>query len=59
HGQYRLIVAANTVFLGLGLAGLAGPGLTALLHNATTALVAYRGTRPFLKPNGGNEDGDN
>lgn len=48
--NYWLIVSFNTFFLGLGLLGLAGPGLTALLHNATTAWVAYRGTKPFLKP---------
>ena len=47
--NYQLIVSLNTFFLGLGLFGLAGPGITALLHNATTAWVAYRGTRPYLK----------
>ena len=50
--NYWLIVSLNTVFLGLGLFGLAGPGLTALMHNATTAWVAYRSTRPFLKTSG-------
>lgn len=49
--NYRLIVGLNTLFLGLGLFGLAGPGLTALLHNATTAAVAWRSTRPYFKPN--------
>ena len=47
--NYWLIVSLNTFFLGLGLFGLAGPALTALLHNSTTAWVAYRSTRPFLK----------
>ncbi|MDR1922563.1 MAG: heavy metal translocating P-type ATPase [Candidatus Adiutrix sp.] len=46
--NYWAIVSLNTVFLGLGLFGLAGPGVTALLHNATTALVAWRASRPFL-----------
>ncbi|MDR1044369.1 MAG: heavy metal translocating P-type ATPase [Candidatus Adiutrix sp.] len=50
NSNYWLIVSLNTVFLGLGLFGLAGPGLTALLHNSTTAWVAYHSTRPFLKP---------
>lgn len=48
RSNYWLIVSLNTVFLGLGLFGLAGPSLTALLHNATTAWVAWRGTRPNL-----------
>ncbi len=48
--NYRLIVGLNTLFLGLGLFGLTGPGITALLHNATTAWVAWRGTRPYLPP---------
>jgi Cu2+-exporting ATPase len=49
--NYRLIVGLNSLFLGLGLFGLAGPSLTAMLHNATTVMVAYRGTRPMLKAN--------
>ncbi|MDR2945216.1 MAG: heavy metal translocating P-type ATPase [Candidatus Adiutrix sp.] len=53
RSNFRLIVSLNTVFLGLGLLGLAGPGLTALLHNAVTAWVAYRGTRPYLALPGG------
>jgi Cu2+-exporting ATPase len=48
--NYWAIVSLNTVFLGLGLFGLAGPGVTALLHNAATALVAWRAARPFLGP---------
>ena len=47
--QYRFIVAANTIFLALGVAGLTGPGLTAFLHNATTALAAAWGAKPLLK----------
>jgi P-type E1-E2 ATPase len=53
RSNFRLIVSLNTVFLGVGLFGLAGPGLTALLHNAVTAWVAYRGTRPYLALPGG------
>ena len=46
--NYWLIVGLNTLFIGLGMFGVTGPGLTALLHNATTAWVAWRGTRPYL-----------
>jgi len=49
RSNYWLIVSLNSVFLGLGLFGLAGPALTALMHNATTAWVAWRGTRPYLE----------
>lgn len=49
RSNYWLIVSLNSAFLGLGLFGLAGPALTALLHNATTAWVAWRGTRPYLE----------
>ncbi len=45
RSNYWLIVTLNTIFLGLGLTGLVGPGVTALLHNSTTAWVAYRSTR--------------
>jgi Cu2+-exporting ATPase len=48
RSNYWLIVSMNTIFLSLGLFGLAGPGLTTVLHNATTAYVAWRSTRPFL-----------
>ncbi len=51
--NFRLIVSLNTAFLGLGLFCLAGPGLTALLHNTVTAWVAYRGTRPYLESTDG------
>jgi Cu2+-exporting ATPase len=48
HSNYQIIVAFNSLFLGLGLFGLIGPGITALLHNMTTFLVALRATRPLL-----------
>ena len=46
--NYWFIVALNTAFIGLGIFGTLGPGLMALLHNATTAAVAWRATRPYL-----------
>lgn len=55
--NYWLIVGLNTLFIGLGMSGFTGPGLTALLHNATTAWVAWRGSRAYLlgKPKSTNE----
>jgi Cu2+-exporting ATPase len=49
--NYWIIVVANTFYLSLGLLGLAGAGLTSFLHNATTILVAWRASKPFLRPN--------
>ncbi|MDR2387808.1 MAG: heavy metal translocating P-type ATPase [Deltaproteobacteria bacterium] len=48
HSNYRIIVALNSLFLAMGLFGWIGPGITALLHNATTFMVALRATRPIL-----------
>ncbi|MDR1051088.1 MAG: heavy metal translocating P-type ATPase [Deltaproteobacteria bacterium] len=48
HSNYRVIVGLNSMFLTLGLFGVIGPGVTALLHNLTTFLVALRATRPML-----------
>ncbi|MDR2368879.1 MAG: heavy metal translocating P-type ATPase [Deltaproteobacteria bacterium] len=48
HSNYLIIVALNSLFLTLGLFGVIGPGITALLHNATTFGVALRATRPIL-----------
>jgi Cu2+-exporting ATPase len=48
HSNYRIIVVMNSLFLSFGLMGWIGPGVTALLHNATTFLVALRATRPML-----------
>jgi Cu2+-exporting ATPase len=50
HENYWIIVILNTVFLGLGLLGVAGAGLVSFLHNGTTVLVAARASRPFLRP---------
>jgi Cu2+-exporting ATPase len=48
HTNYQVIVGMNSLFLAMGLFGLIGPGITALLHNLTTFLVALRATRPIL-----------
>ncbi|MDR2442249.1 MAG: heavy metal translocating P-type ATPase [Deltaproteobacteria bacterium] len=49
HTNYLVIVVMNSLFLSFGLLGWIGPGVTALLHNATTFLVALRATRPLLE----------
>jgi Cu2+-exporting ATPase len=46
--NYGVIVGFNTALLALGLFGVIGPALTTALHNAMTAYVTYRGTRPYL-----------
>jgi Cu2+-exporting ATPase len=48
HSNYHIILTMNSIFLTLGLFGVIGPAMTALLHNATTFLVALRATRPIL-----------
>jgi Cu2+-exporting ATPase len=48
HTNYLVIVALNSLFLSLGLMGWIGPGVTALLHNATTFMVALRATRTLI-----------
>jgi Cu2+-exporting ATPase len=48
RSNFHIILGLNTLFLGLGLFGVLGPAATTILHNATTALVAYRATRPIL-----------
>ncbi|MDR0356299.1 MAG: heavy metal translocating P-type ATPase [Deltaproteobacteria bacterium] len=48
HSNYQVIIGFNSLFLTLGLFGVIGPGVTALLHNMTTFLVALRATRPLL-----------
>lgn len=53
RGNYRIIVSFNTVFLALGLTGLAGPAVTALMHNMTTAWVAWRANGQYLKNSAG------
>ncbi len=46
--NFGYIVGLNSVFLALGLFGLLRPGLSALLHNLTTAGVAIRSVKPVL-----------
>jgi Cu2+-exporting ATPase len=48
HSNYKIIVTLNSFFLTMGLFGLIGPGITALLHNATTFMVALRATKAIL-----------
>ncbi|MDR2351862.1 MAG: heavy metal translocating P-type ATPase [Deltaproteobacteria bacterium] len=46
--NYWIIVILNSLFLGLGLFGVAGSGQVSFLHNATTLGVAWRASRPLL-----------
>ncbi|MDR1165279.1 MAG: heavy metal translocating P-type ATPase [Deltaproteobacteria bacterium] len=48
--NYWVIVTLNSLFLGLGLFGVASSSLVSFLHNGTTILVAWRATKPFLAP---------
>lgn len=50
RSSFRLSLFWNSVFLMGGLTGLLGPGLSALLHNATTAAIAVSSVRPILPP---------
>ncbi|MDR2161030.1 MAG: HAD-IC family P-type ATPase, partial [Desulfovibrio sp.] len=43
-------LAWNSLFLAGGLLGLLGPGVSALLHNATTTAIALSSLNPYLEP---------
>lgn len=47
HRNFRASVLWNSAFLVGGLFGLLMPGVSALLHNATTAALAVRSLAPF------------
>jgi heavy metal translocating P-type ATPase len=49
RSNYRGIVGFNTGLLILGLAGLITPGVSALLHNASTILISAASTRRIVK----------
>ncbi len=51
--NFALTLSLNTLFLAGGLAGVLGPGISALLHNLTTLGVCFNASRHFL-PKGGN-----
>lgn len=46
--HFQVSVGFNTLFLAGGLTGTLTPGLSALLHNATTAGIAISSLRPLL-----------
>ena len=46
--HFQTSVGFNTLFLAGGLTGVLTPGLSALLHNATTAGIAVSSMRPLL-----------
>ncbi len=50
HVDFAWIMGLNTLFLGAGLVGVLQPGLSAMLHNATTVGVALNAMRPMLPP---------
>lgn len=45
--SYGFVLAANSLFLGLGLLGLAPPALNAMLHNLSTVAVSLLAMRPY------------
>ncbi|MDR3177011.1 MAG: heavy metal translocating P-type ATPase [Desulfovibrio sp.] len=50
HANFHASLFWNSVFLAGGLLGAIGPGLSAFLHNATTAAIAASSIRPLLPP---------
>lgn len=46
--NFMFIVASNTLFIGLGIAGVITPALMALLHNSGTVLICMHSMRPML-----------
>jgi Cu2+-exporting ATPase len=48
RGNLRSSLLCNSIFLAGGMLGLLTPGISALLHNATTAGIAVRTTRSML-----------
>jgi Cu2+-exporting ATPase len=44
----RVSLLCNSVFLAGGLLGLLSPGMSALLHNATTTGIAVKTVQPLL-----------
>lgn len=46
--NYQFIVGSNTVFIGLGVAGLITPAMLAFLHNSGTVLTCAHSMRPML-----------
>lgn len=57
HGNFRSSLIWNSVFLAGGLLGLLRPGLSAFLHNATTAAIAVSSVRPLLPFDDGGDNG--
>lgn len=53
--NFHISLFWNSLFLAGGLLGVLMPGVSAFLHNATTAAIALRSVRPLLSlPEGGN-----
>ncbi len=48
HGNFKTSLLWNSAFLMGGLLGVLQPGLSAFLHNATTAAIAVSSIRPLL-----------
>ncbi len=49
HANFRTSLFWNSLVLMGGLLGILRPGLSALLHNASTAAIAVRSLRPLLE----------
>lgn len=52
RGSFKTSLLWNSAFLLGGLLGVLRPGLSAFLHNATTAAIAVSSVRPMLPPSG-------
>lgn len=50
HLDVKLGIALNTLYLLGALAGILGPGLTAVLHNMTTIGISLNAIRPYSVP---------
>ena len=50
NSNFALTMGLNTAFMAGGLAGILSPGLSALMHNASTVGLSIRSMRPLLRP---------
>ncbi len=50
HRSYRTIVALNTLYIVLGVAGILQPTASAILHNGTTVVLTAANTRNLVDP---------
>ena len=51
HMNYGMIISINSLLIGLGIAGVMGPGTTSVLHNISTMAISTMSTRNYLNSN--------